>query len=66
MVEANPIQPNEALDAEIEEVYKLCGDYMQAYEDKTIRIDLRFTKIKTATMTFKFPPDEQGVINYPS
>ena len=39
---------------------------MQAYDDKTIRIDLRFTKIKTATMTFKFPPDEQGVINYPS
>ena len=66
MVEANPLQPNEALDAEIEEVYKLCEDYMQSYDDKTIRIDLRFTKIKTATMTFKFPPDEAGVINYPA
>ena len=39
---------------------------MQSYEDKTIRIDLRFTRIKTATMTFKFPPDEAGVIDYPA
>ena len=54
------------LDAEIEKVYDLCGDYMQSYEDKTIRIELRFTKIKTCTMTFKFPPDDNGVIPYPA
>ncbi len=67
MVDSNPVklQPNEKLDAEIKQVYDLCGDYMQSYEDKTIRIELRFTKIKSCTMTFKFPPDESGVIAYP-
>jgi len=59
------LQPNEKLDAEIEKIYEECGDYMQSYEDKTIRIELRFTKIKTATMTFKFPADDNGVIPYP-
>ena len=54
------------MEAEIQKVYDLCGDYMQSYEDKTIRIELRFTKIKTCTMTFKFPPDDSGVIPYPA
>ena len=67
MVEAVPVelQVNEKLEAEIERVYQECGDYMQSYQDKTIRIELRFSKIKTATMTFKFPPDDGGVIAYP-
>lgn len=39
---------------------------MQSYEDKTIRIEIRFTKIKTCTMTFKFPADDDGVISYPN
>jgi len=55
------------LDAEIQNIYDLYGDYMQSYEDKTTRIELRCTKIKSCTMTFKFPPDETtGVIPYPS
>ena len=66
MVEsAVPTQPNAALDAEIEKVYAECGDFMQSYEDKTIVIELRFTKIKTGKMTFKFPPGDDGVIQYP-
>lgn len=39
---------------------------MQSYEDKTVRIELRFTKIKTCTLTFKFPASEEGVIPYPT
>lgn len=38
---------------------------MQSYEDKTIRIEVRETKVKTCTMTFKFPADESGIIPYP-
>ena len=68
MVEASTVQlqPNEVLDAEIQKVYDLCGDFMQSYEDKTIRIEIRFTKMKTCTMTFKFPADDDGVIAYPN
>ena len=55
------------LEAEIEKVYELCGDYMQSYEDKTVRIEIRHSKIKTCTLTFKFPADEAtGVIAYPA
>ena len=39
---------------------------MQSYEDKTVKIELRFTKIKTCAMTFKFPADDSGVIPYPA
>lgn len=69
MVEARStavaLQPNAVLDAEIQKIYDLCGDYMQSYEDKTVRIEIRFTKIKTCIMTFKFPPDDNGAIPYP-
>ena len=55
------------LEAEIEKVYEICGDFMQAYEDKTVRIEIRPTKIKTCTLTFRFPADEAtGVIAYPA
>jgi len=54
------------LEAETLEVYEVCGDFMQSYADKTVRIELRTTKIKTCTMTFKFPADDAtGVIPYP-
>ena len=70
MVEAKVVQvqlqPNEKLEAEILQVYDLCGDYMQAYNDKTIRIEIQFTKIKSCTLNFKFPADEEGVIHYPA
>ena len=65
MVQARQVQPNAIVDGEIQKVYELCGDFMQSYDDKTIRIDLRFSKIKTCTMTFKFPPDEHGFVAYP-
>lgn len=66
MVQAKvQLQPNAVLDAEIQKVYDLCGDYMQSYEDKTVRIELRFTKIKTCTLNFKFPASDAGVIPYP-
>ena len=66
MVEAKPLQPNEKLDAEIQKIFDTCGDYMQSYDDKTVRIEIRFTKIKACTMTFKFPPNDDGVIDYPA
>ena len=69
MVEANPtpaLQTNEKLEAEILKIYEECGDNMQSYDDKTIRIELRFTKIKAAIMTFKFPADDSGIIPYPA
>jgi len=60
------LQPNAVLDAETEKIYELCGDYMQTYDDKTIRIEIRCSRIKTCTMTFKFPADDAGVISYPT
>lgn len=69
MVEAvrASLQENVVLEAEIEKVYEVCGDFMQSYDDKTVRIELRCSKIKTCTMTFKFPADEAtGVISYPA
>lgn len=68
MVEAVAVQlqSNAILEAETQKVYELCGDYMQTYDDKSIRIEIRCTKIKTCTMTFKFPADDSGVIPYPA
>ena len=52
---------------EFEELNELCGDYIRNYDDKSIRIDMIYTEIKTASIIFRFLKDEAtGETNYPA
>ena len=51
---------------EFEQLNELCGDNIRTYED-TIRIDMSYTQIKTATLVYRFLKDEEtGESTYPA
>lgn len=71
MVQADPLslQPNAVLDAETDKLREACFEANSAFrvfDNKSVRIELRFTEIKTANMTLLFPANEEGVITYPA
>jgi hypothetical protein len=48
MVEATSVTSNELLDAEIEKLRQLCGDYINVDHAKTVKIDIVSSEIKSA------------------
>lgn len=54
---------NSAIDQELQELEKRCGDNIRVYHDKSVRIQIAYTKIKSCTLVFKFPIEE--VDQYP-
>lgn len=71
MVDAPKSSNNiERLTKESDQIVKLAeerDDSIRTFDDRTIRIEMVFTKIKRGTITFKFPTkaDDETQINYP-
>ena len=54
-------------DSELIKLEELVGDYMRTYSDDSIRIDMQYSEVKSASLIFKFPKDEEtGLMTYPA
>ena len=54
-------------DSELIKLEELVGDYMRTYNDNSIRIDMQYTEVKSASLIFRFPKDEEtGLMTYPA
>ena len=54
-------------DSELIKLEELCGDNMRTYDDQSIRIDMVYSKVKSASIIFRFPKDEEtGLTTYPT
>ena len=54
-------------DSELIKLEELCGDKMRTYSDESIRIDMLYSEVKSASVIFRFPKDEEtGLSSYPT
>jgi len=70
MVDAPKSDNITRLTKETEKIVKLAeerDDSIRTFDDRTIRIEMHFTKIKRGTVTFKFPTkaEDETQIGYP-